>query len=346
MEAAVDSTYDVDVVDLTHTPVVVRKRPHADLFDDEDDEQGQGDEPNKATATPSEQLLSDEEYALRLAFGEEDGDGATAASPPAKSAQQLTDLEYARVLALADQQDADVRLAMQLQDEERRVQQDAAAASLGRFNRAPRAALLAPPPLGGRRRSRLSHHDMTAILQGLQQDSPRRPGLQRHLSDLAQTVVIQYRQQQQQQRYSQDDDDDDGIPDADDYEGLLALAERLGDVKKKGAPENAIANLPRFTYEADSSSRAPSSSTVNNEDDKTCVICTDDFVAGDALIALPTCLHRFHSDCIAPALKVGRSARDILFIFYLNRLMRPARSAVPRSWRTRTFADDCFLKKK
>lgn len=115
------------------------------------------------------------------------------------------------------------------------------------------------------------------------------------------------------------------IPDANDYEGLLALGELIGDVKPKNKPatQATISALPisQYTNLSNSSLVAKKSnseinqqpnSEVNqkpNSNDKqeeipTCRICLNEFTSGQAIKTLP-CFDKFCPECIDPWLKTN-----------------------------------------
>eukprot|EP01117_Protostelium_nocturnum_P007392 TRINITY_DN2648_c0_g1_i2.p1 TRINITY_DN2648_c0_g1~~TRINITY_DN2648_c0_g1_i2.p1 ORF type:complete len:507 (+),score=200.80 TRINITY_DN2648_c0_g1_i2:61-1581(+) len=74
------------------------------------------------------------------------------------------------------------------------------------------------------------------------------------------------------------------------YEDLLALSERIGDVKSKGAAQGLIEQLPVGTV-------------IN--DGGTCSVCLEDMNVGESSRTLP-CLHQYHVDCIDKWLKTNR----------------------------------------
>jgi len=76
-----------------------------------------------------------------------------------------------------------------------------------------------------------------------------------------------------------------GQPDVDNmsYEELLALGERIGNVKSKGATKKLINSIP--------------SDVVEETDTELCSICLDDFQAGQTSKTL-SCTHKYHSLCI------------------------------------------------
>ncbi|XP_046332803.2 E3 ubiquitin ligase BIG BROTHER-related-like isoform X1 [Haliotis rufescens] len=77
-----------------------------------------------------------------------------------------------------------------------------------------------------------------------------------------------------------------------DYDGLWELAERLGEVQRKGVSEAEIGNLPTYLYQA-------GASAAQNTD---CQVCLSAFEPGETLRSLP-CLHDYHSKCIDEWLK-------------------------------------------
>jgi hypothetical protein len=85
---------------------------------------------------------------------------------------------------------------------------------------------------------------------------------------------------------------------------LLALGERLGEVRKKGLTSSQINQLPIKTFRCrdDQSSSAP-------ENQVECNVCFCEFENGDSLRILP-CFHDFHSDCIDKWIKVGLCGPD------------------------------------
>ncbi|KXS17705.1 hypothetical protein M427DRAFT_110096 [Gonapodya prolifera JEL478] len=85
---------------------------------------------------------------------------------------------------------------------------------------------------------------------------------------------------------------DDAIEGAD-YETLLALGERVGEVKQRGLDGRTLAGLPTKIY------RAP---WQNVSDDSRCAVCLEDFQDGEELALLP-CLHAYHGVCVRTWLK-------------------------------------------
>ncbi|KAJ3337579.1 hypothetical protein HDU93_000822 [Gonapodya sp. JEL0774] len=85
---------------------------------------------------------------------------------------------------------------------------------------------------------------------------------------------------------------DDAIEGAD-YETLLALGERVGEVKQRGLDERSVAGLPTKKYRA----VAPTGQGSDGSDESRCTVCLEDFVDGEELAVLP-CLHSYHGDCV------------------------------------------------
>lgn len=78
------------------------------------------------------------------------------------------------------------------------------------------------------------------------------------------------------------------------FQGLLNLADMLGDVKEKGISQAEAARLPKRKFQ-----------TRNNPDDlEECMICMCEYVTGDDLRILP-CFHEFHAPCIDKWLNVS-----------------------------------------
>ncbi|KAI8891780.1 hypothetical protein BC833DRAFT_613310 [Globomyces pollinis-pini] len=75
------------------------------------------------------------------------------------------------------------------------------------------------------------------------------------------------------------------------YEELLAIGERIGNVKKKGLSTNQLKKLPA----AKISKTVPLKSTE-------CVICLEDFNQR-VLVTTLACDHSFHKKCISDWLK-------------------------------------------
>ncbi|KAI2803660.1 E3 ubiquitin-protein ligase rnf38 [Blomia tropicalis] len=85
-------------------------------------------------------------------------------------------------------------------------------------------------------------------------------------------------------------------PEAENYEALLNLAERLGEAKPRGLTKQEIDQLPSYKFKGS-----------NDEGDQTlCVICMCDFEMKQNLRVLP-CSHEFHSRCVDKWLKTNRT---------------------------------------
>lgn len=85
--------------------------------------------------------------------------------------------------------------------------------------------------------------------------------------------------------------------DASDYEALWDLAERLGDVKSRGMKDEDISKLPTRRYRQKSSDK-------DSVDE--CRVCLNGYKTGDTL-ALLSCKHEYHKDCIKEWLKRNAS---------------------------------------
>ncbi|XP_033109854.1 uncharacterized protein LOC117111082 [Anneissia japonica] len=84
-------------------------------------------------------------------------------------------------------------------------------------------------------------------------------------------------------RYS---DEFEGEENGNNYETLMALAERLGPAIEKGLSAIEISQLPTFLYTPDSKLQ-----------NRSCSICMADYETGDNLRKLP-CFHDYHDTCI------------------------------------------------
>lgn len=83
-------------------------------------------------------------------------------------------------------------------------------------------------------------------------------------------------------------------PEAENYEALLSLAERLGEAKPRGLTKQEIDQLPSYKFKGS-----------NEESDQTlCVVCMCDFEMKQNLRVLP-CSHEFHTRCVDKWLKVS-----------------------------------------
>lgn len=89
------------------------------------------------------------------------------------------------------------------------------------------------------------------------------------------------------------------VTEAENYEALLSLAERLGEVKPKGLPKCDIEQLPSYRYTSEVESSEDTEQTV-------CVVCMSDFETRQVVRVLP-CSHEFHSKCVDKWLKTNRT---------------------------------------
>merc|ERR1712156_1275205 len=77
------------------------------------------------------------------------------------------------------------------------------------------------------------------------------------------------------------------VTEAENYEALLSLAERLGEVKPKGLPKCDIEQLPSYRY---------TSETSGEDCEQTvCVVCMSDFEQRQVLSAIIILSSRLHS---------------------------------------------------
>jgi hypothetical protein len=91
-------------------------------------------------------------------------------------------------------------------------------------------------------------------------------------------------------------------PEAENYEALLSLAERLGEAKPRGLARSDIEQLPSYRYNPEN---------AHESDQTTCVVCMCDFEAKQNLRVLP-CAHEFHARCVDKWLKVCT-----IYLFYI-----------------------------
>lgn len=85
--------------------------------------------------------------------------------------------------------------------------------------------------------------------------------------------------------YFEDEQDNEDDAYGDDYEELLSLGDRLGDVKPKGLSKSCLDALPQRSFNLNPRLETP-----------TCIICLIMFEQGDGLIHLG-CDHFFHKQC-------------------------------------------------
>jgi hypothetical protein len=96
-----------------------------------------------------------------------------------------------------------------------------------------------------------------------------------------------------------DDDFDDS------YEGLLALGQIVGPVKR-GCSEGTLDGLPRGTYAEFSAGGSDDNKVLG--DNGSCAICLEDYRSTDLCTKLPRCKHFYHKDCV----KVSFSASPMI----------------------------------
>lgn len=83
---------------------------------------------------------------------------------------------------------------------------------------------------------------------------------------------------------------------AENYEALLNLAERLGEAKPRGLLKAEIEQLPSYRFNAE----------THQSDQTSCVVCMCDFEPRQLLRVLP-CNHEFHAKCVDKWLKTNRT---------------------------------------
>lgn len=91
-------------------------------------------------------------------------------------------------------------------------------------------------------------------------------------------------------------------------QGLWELAERLGEVRRRGITDDDINRIPThdFRFEPEGSNEDEEAGAVASDGSGSqCQICLVNFENGDSLRSIP-CRHDFHRDCIDEWLKVGR----------------------------------------
>ena len=93
----------------------------------------------------------------------------------------------------------------------------------------------------------------------------------------------------------------DADVDENDYEGLWALADQLGDVKQRGLDQGDIDRLPTALFKQptrpDVDARGAGRRDDDDDDKKQCKICFEEFAPAELLRTLP-CTHIFHQACI------------------------------------------------
>nr|KAG5687028.1 hypothetical protein BaRGS_002401 [Batillaria attramentaria] len=93
----------------------------------------------------------------------------------------------------------------------------------------------------------------------------------------------------------------EGGVDLEDYEGLWELAERLGEVRRRGITEEEINQLPTHKFKSESA-KVEFGAAAAEANAVQCQICLVDFEVGDSLRSIP-CKHDFHKGCIDEWLK-------------------------------------------
>lgn len=73
------------------------------------------------------------------------------------------------------------------------------------------------------------------------------------------------------------------------YEDIIALQERMGDVRPRGADIADVSRLPTEKFDQ--------SSVPSGSEEAKCCICLEQFQSGNELRRLP-CLHSFHAECV------------------------------------------------
>lgn len=97
------------------------------------------------------------------------------------------------------------------------------------------------------------------------------------------------------------------MTEAENYEALLSLAERLGEVKPKGLPKSDIEQLPSYRYSGTEETELHSDDAEDKEPGQTvCVVCMSDFETRQMVRVLP-CSHEFHAKCVDKWLKTNRT---------------------------------------
>ncbi|KLO09520.1 hypothetical protein SCHPADRAFT_979731 [Schizopora paradoxa] len=81
------------------------------------------------------------------------------------------------------------------------------------------------------------------------------------------------------------------------YEGLLALAATLGEVKPRSTPGNVIEALPSGTFKE----------WKKPDSDARCPICLDDYSDADAVLKCEPCGHWCHKECLQQWLHTART---------------------------------------
>jgi len=95
-----------------------------------------------------------------------------------------------------------------------------------------------------------------------------------------------------------------------DHDQLMALSERIGQVRNRGASQSNIDNLPTRTMKVeekkDSTEEKKTDQQAQSNAQKNCTICLEDWADKDEVRTLP-CLHIFHSKCVDKWLRQNRT---------------------------------------
>ena len=88
---------------------------------------------------------------------------------------------------------------------------------------------------------------------------------------------------------------DDDFMERMDYEEILELQARIGDVDTKPGVDDCLRATTLTTLDAADISRR----AATGGDDARCMVCLEDFAAGDGVRTLAACPHAFHAACLA-----------------------------------------------
>lgn len=100
------------------------------------------------------------------------------------------------------------------------------------------------------------------------------------------------------------------------YEGLLALSERLGEVKRRGATDEALSQgLSLFVY-----TKITSDATSVEDRETRCAICLEDYEEQDKCARSTKCGHALHQECLTVSSRGSAYLRSALLICNARRL--------------------------